>query len=136
MIGGGDRLNDLKELCSKNELEAYFTGYIPKKLIAEHLQQADYFVHASTIETFGVVVAEALLTGTPVICSKVGALPELINDSNGVLCNNSLESWEAGLNALLSKRFDNKQIANDMKQSFGVESIGNRINAIYNSITH
>lgn len=57
MIGGGDRLNDLKELCSKNELEAYFTGYIPKKLIAEHLQQADYFVHASTIETFGVVVA-------------------------------------------------------------------------------
>ena len=136
MIGGGDRLDELKELCAKNELEASFTGYISKKLIAEHLQQADYFVHASTIETFGVVVAEALLTGTPVICSKVGALPELINDSNGILCNNDLKSWDAGLNALLNKKFDNKKIANDMKQSFGVESIGNKINTIYNSIAH
>lgn len=136
MIGGGDRLNELKELCSKNELEAYFTGYIPKKLIAGHLQQADYFVHSSTIETFGVVVAEALLTGTPVICSKVGALPELINNSNGVLCSNDLKSWEAGLNALLGKKFDNKKIATDMKQSFGIESIGNKMNSIYNSILH
>ena len=136
MIGGGDRLDELKELCAKNELEASFTGYISKRQIAEHLQQADYFVHASTIETFGVVVAEALLSGTPVICSKVGALPELINDSNGILCNNDLKSWEAGLNALLNKIFDNKKIANDMKQRFGIESIGNKINAIYNSIAH
>lgn len=37
-------------------------------------------------ETFGLVVAEAFAKGTPVIASRLGALPELVDDTvNGLL---------------------------------------------------
>jgi glycosyltransferase involved in cell wall biosynthesis len=38
-------------------------------------------------ETFGLVIAEALISGTPVIGSRRGALPELITPDVGFLCD-------------------------------------------------
>jgi glycosyltransferase involved in cell wall biosynthesis len=37
-------------------------------------------------ESFGVVMAEALMSGTPVICSNHGACPELISPDVGFVC--------------------------------------------------
>ena len=56
-----------------------YTGNISKEKIVEILHDSDFFVHASYIETFSLVIAEALSTGTPVIASNVGAIPEFVN---------------------------------------------------------
>ena len=37
-------------------------------------------------EAFGLVMAEALMSGTPVVCSDNGACPELISDDVGCVC--------------------------------------------------
>ena len=37
-------------------------------------------------EAFGLVIAEALASGTPVICSDKGACPELVSDDVGFVC--------------------------------------------------
>lgn len=131
MIGGGDNVNELKELCEQKGLQTEFTGYLDKKEIVRHLQSADFFVHASTIETFGVVVAEALLCGTPVICSNVGALPELISESNGILCDNTVESWVRGLKKAISIQFDHAEISETVKSKFSRKTIGEKINDVY-----
>jgi glycosyltransferase involved in cell wall biosynthesis len=39
-------------------------------------------------ESFGLVMAEALISGTPVICSNNGACPELITPDVGFVCKN------------------------------------------------
>lgn len=39
-------------------------------------------------ESFGLVMAEALMSGTPVICSDRGACPELISAEVGFVCRN------------------------------------------------
>jgi glycosyltransferase involved in cell wall biosynthesis len=134
MIGGGDKVNELKELCEQESLQTEFTGYLDKKEIAQYLQASDFFVHASIIETFGVVVAEALLCGTPVICSNVGALPELISESNGVLCDNTVESWVEGIKLALKSKFNNNLISIDTGHRFSLESIGNQINDVYKKL--
>lgn len=54
-------------------------------------------------EPFGLVVIEALMSGTPVIASRLGSLPELITSETGVLCGTDSEFIEA-LSAL--KHFD------------------------------
>lgn len=42
-------------------------------------------------EAFGLVMAEALMSGTPVICSSNGACPELISPDVGFVCANEAE---------------------------------------------
>lgn len=134
MIGGGDKVSKLEDICFTNNIDVTFTGYLPKNEIAKHLQQADFFVHASTVETFGVVVAEALLCGTPVICSNVGALPELVEEHNGVLCENTLGSWTDGIKTCLNKKFNHQDISLQYQDVFSALNIGKKITSIYERI--
>lgn len=134
MVGGGNRITELKNLCKQLDLTADFIGYQTKKQIAVVLHKTDFFVHASTIETFGVVIVEALMTGTPVICSKVGGLPELIDSSNGVLCQNEVADWVSGIQKIIQADFDRKQIADAVRNRFGYESIGKEIASVYETL--
>jgi glycosyltransferase involved in cell wall biosynthesis len=55
-------------------------------VIAKYYQAADIYLHAAKAETFGLVITEALACGTPVIGTKVGGIPELIEEGkNGFL---------------------------------------------------
>jgi len=134
MIGGGDKIPELKNLCNEKGIKAVFVGFINKVEIAKILQQSDFFIHASTVETFGIVIAEALLCGTPVICSNVGALPELINDSNGILCENNLEKWVEGLKILIKKKFNLEEIANNILMKYSKENVAKKIIIIYEEV--
>lgn len=134
MIGGGDKLGELKQLCEIKNLKTDFTGYLTKTEIVEYLQNSDFFIHASTIETFGIVTAEALMCGTPVICSDTGALPELINDTNGILCENNAENWITGLEKLTTRKFNHLLISEEINKKFDMRSIGNKISSVYDSV--
>ena len=134
MVGGGDLIPELKNLCKYQNLDTKFTGYIPKSEIVKELHKTDFLIHASTIETFGVGIAEALTTGTPVICSNVGALPELIDDSNGILCTNDIEAWKFGIHKIISMQYNHVQISKNAKEKFSNQVIGNKIDLVYKSV--
>jgi len=134
MIGGGNKIEELKTLCYNKNVNAIFTGYQPKEEIAKKLEETDFFVHPTLIETFGVVVAEALCTGTPVICSNITALRELVSDSNGILCENTVSDWTQALRTALHKNFDRQKIADDIKARYSKETIGLQIDAVYKEI--
>jgi len=134
MIGGGDNVEMLKNLCNARGLKAAFKGALPKAEIARELHRSDFLIHASRVETFGVVIVEALMTGTPVICSNAGALGELIDSSNGVLCENNPESWIAGIRKALDKRFDGAVVSAGLKEKYSYESIGASLLRIYESV--
>jgi glycosyltransferase involved in cell wall biosynthesis len=48
------------------------------RIVANYYQAADVYVHASRADTFPCSVLEALASGTPVIASDVGGIPEQI----------------------------------------------------------
>jgi len=131
MIGGGSRITELEQLCASAGIEARFTGFVSKEQIAEELRTVDFFVHASTIETFSIVVAEALASGLPVVCSNVGALPELIDESNGILCDNNVTAWTKALEEVIEKDYNRKEIAEKSYQRFSRKSIGKQLTEVY-----
>jgi glycosyltransferase involved in cell wall biosynthesis len=136
IIGGGNRLEELEQHCKLKNICATFTGYLPKEKIASILKQSNFLLHASTIETFGVVVAEALLCGTPVICSDVGALPELIQDGFGVLCNNTVYDWTEAIEKGTKIAFDNQKIASSTIEKYSLREIGKTIVNNYETDSH
>jgi glycosyltransferase involved in cell wall biosynthesis len=91
--------------------------------LSTHYHCADFFLHGSDYETFSIVSIEALFTGTPVIGSRVGVLPEVINDSNGVLCENSVESWVGGIDTAMARNYDHESISVKSKQKFSERNV-------------
>ncbi|MCB4234228.1 glycosyltransferase family 4 protein [Kaistella anthropi] len=64
--------------------------------VSEKMRASDCFVLFSDYENFPCVLLESLSTGTPVIATKVGGIPEVVNEKNGILISNSKdELYEA-----------------------------------------
>lgn len=79
-----------------------FTGAIHNNEVRDWLVRSKCYVQISDTETFGVAVAEAMSTATPVIVSKRGALPEVVGELGTYVDHNSVESIAAGLVRVLS----------------------------------
>ncbi|WP_257324843.1 glycosyltransferase [Pseudoalteromonas rhizosphaerae] len=88
LIGGdGPETNSLKKLVNDLHLheKVEFLGRLSRSQVQYHVFESDAFVLSSEYETFGVVVAEALALGKPVVSTKSGGPESIINDEVGLL---------------------------------------------------
>ncbi|MCL3782307.1 glycosyltransferase family 1 protein [Prolixibacteraceae bacterium JC049] len=58
-----------------------FTGRVPSSELAKLLASAQALVFVPFFEGFGIPIIEAMVSGTPVICSKTTSLPEVGGDA-------------------------------------------------------
>jgi len=83
-------LSMLKSKIEKYNLQKriFFHGRLSDDSLVEKYKTSDVFILASIMEGFGIVYAEAMRYGLPIIASKTGAVPEIVqNEENGFLCN-------------------------------------------------
>lgn len=88
IAGKGPATADLKKLTRKLGLNKRikFLGYVPEKDKPLYMSAVDAFVTASTSETQGMVIYEAMACRTPVIGANSYAIPETIkHGKNGFL---------------------------------------------------
>jgi glycosyltransferase involved in cell wall biosynthesis len=77
----------VRELVNAEQLgeRVALVGEIGSTELSALYDSADVFVHASLHETYGMVVAEALARGVPVVGSATGAIPDLVGSDAGLL---------------------------------------------------
>lgn len=80
IVGGGPLRADLGERARKLGLESTvtFLGTLDRRQVADLMRRSRLLVLPSSREGWGVVVAEALACGTPVVASRVGGIPEIL----------------------------------------------------------
>ena len=72
--------------------ESHFIGEVNRKALINILSESDIFVFASSTETFGISLLEAMAMGLPIVCSNKSSLPEILQ--NGGLYFNPKNSLQ------------------------------------------
>ncbi|MFZ2125731.1 MAG: glycosyltransferase family 4 protein [Candidatus Saccharimonadales bacterium] len=107
MLEGYVKLHGIEEVTT---IQAFTLDEMP-----DIYKAADVFVLASENETFGQVFVEAMSSGTPVVGTNVGGIPEVISASrNGYLISpNDVSALAHRIEQLLGE----KDVANDFVQA-------------------
>lgn len=61
-------------------LPVTFMGYLAGEKLSQAYASADIFVFPSRLETFGLVVIEAMAAGLPVVASRVGGVSDIVSE--------------------------------------------------------
>lgn len=82
--GGGQRaLNLLDKLLAEVDPGSSFVqllDFLPNDEVAGLIAEADLYIFASSCETFGIALLEAMAVGLPIACSNRSSLPETLRD--------------------------------------------------------
>jgi|HubBroStandDraft_5_1064220.scaffolds.fasta_scaffold68018_2 glycosyltransferase involved in cell wall biosynthesis len=70
---------------SRVEETVRFLGFVPIETLRSFYQAASAFVFPSLYEGFGLPPLEAMACGTPVVCSHVSSLPEVVGEAAEVI---------------------------------------------------
>jgi glycosyltransferase involved in cell wall biosynthesis len=110
------------EILKKAPQNALFVGHLDREKLSEFYQNARFIVVPSiSDEIFPLVALEAMSHGLPVIASRIGGLPEIVeNENNGLL-------FEAGnveeLSSKMKLLWDNPSLCRQMGKAGFEKSI-------------
>ena len=120
--GVGEQLNNqIKKLNIENSV--FLIGQVnfeDKKLL---LSNCDIFALSSEFESFGIVVAEALACGSPVVVSNKTPWQDLEINNCGILANNEKHSFYNAFRRGLEIKFDRNRIKSYVKSNYDWEII-------------
>ena len=87
IAGSGPSAPDLRRLAERLGVrdQVVFLGALNRPSMLREMQTARCFVLPSHRETFGVVLIEALASGTPIIATRCGGPQGIVTDENGLL---------------------------------------------------
>ena len=78
LVGNGPARADLEAHFAG--LPVQFMGYMQGETLSQAYASADIFVFPSAMETFGLVVTEAMAAGLPVVASRVGGVGDVVQE--------------------------------------------------------
>lgn len=103
--------------------------------ISEALSAADYYAMPSYQEAFAQSPMEAMACGLPVVVFPVSGTSELVNERNGVICDDfTPEGLEKGIKELMSNQYYPEEIRRDMIDRFSPTVIAKKYINLYNEI--
>jgi glycosyltransferase involved in cell wall biosynthesis len=112
VVGDGDARTDLLEYLRGHggEHQLHFTGSLSGPALADAYAAMDCFVFASQSETQGLVLAEAMASGTPVVALDGPGVREIVRDGeNGLLLEGHASA--ADFTAALRRMMEDPELA-------------------------
>lgn len=89
IAGDGQERKFLENLVFElNLIGVKFIGNVKYEDMPSFYQNATVFIHGTQIESFGIALVEAMASGTPIVSTNVGGIPDVIDENiTGFLVN-------------------------------------------------
>jgi glycosyltransferase involved in cell wall biosynthesis len=140
LVFAGPSLRESRELVAhvrklRLNSRVEFTGYVRKSELAALYRGASAVVLPSLYEGFGLPLLEAMASGTPVVATTAGALPEVAGDAAVLVEPGDPEGLAAGVEQALAER--ERLVAAGLERSrrFSWADTARRTLAVYEELT-
>jgi glycosyltransferase involved in cell wall biosynthesis len=139
IAGSGPRAAEYRRLATTLGVHGRITwlGSLARERVRDEMRACDAFVLASHHESFGVVFAEALACGKPVIATPCGGPEDIVRDVNGVLVPvGDVPALAQALTAFASREraFDAAAIRADFAARFASRVVADRFVSLYRDV--
>ena len=139
IVGDGENKNQLERLIEKKKLgdRIFLHGLKSSDEVAVMLASSDCFVLSSSLETFGIVLIEAMAKGLPVITTCCGGPDEFVTSGTGVIVPK--DDCLAFTSAMKKMRvetgnYDKEAIKQYCYDNFSQAAIAKQIIDVYNRV--
>jgi len=140
LVGDGEEENRLKEYISELNIKQHVIFFDYKTNPQAFIRKADLLVLPSSEEGFGRVLLEAMDVGTPVIGTRIGGIPEIIeHGTNGLLVDyGDIEALKKSIIEILEDKLLGKKLIQGgyeiINSKFRVETYQEKLENIYDTL--
>ncbi len=139
IVGTGVEKDNLEVLIKEKHLQkdVSLLGLLNREKLVEEIQSADCIVLSSDVETFGVVLIEAMLFGKPVISTRCGGPESFVTPDNGILVDTHNPQMLAdAMKEMIANynKYNPQSISTEALNEFGSKKFSERIIAIYQQV--
>lgn len=122
--GAVEERKEIEDLANKLGVKLFITGWVNNPLA--YMNKFDVGCLLSRWEGFGLAIPEYMLTGTPIVATKVDAIPYLITDGeNGMLVEK--DDWKVAAQKVMEIARDGKKRERLIEN--GLETVKERFDA-------
>jgi 1,2-diacylglycerol 3-alpha-glucosyltransferase len=118
IAGDGPQRQTLQRYACDLEISPYifFTGFLKRMRLIDLYKQT-LFVFASTTDTQGIVLVEAMMAGSPVVAiGKMGVLDIIRSDETGILVDENEDDFAKACNRLLENRAEREKLGRNAQK--------------------
>jgi glycosyltransferase involved in cell wall biosynthesis len=120
--------------ASIEDLEVLTLGNVPPDEVATYMNAVDATLVPSEYEGFGLAALETLACNTPVVATRTGMAPKLLDDVDGCYCIDwDLATWRSAVEAILvdpDPRIDGQPVA----QRWSTDAMAARVLDLYQRV--
>lgn len=135
LIGKGEQKEKTEALAVSLGLQSAVSFLGEQTDVYSYLQEADLFVLPSLYEGMPMTIIEAMGTGLPVIASRVGGIPDMVQDEeDGILIRPLQEDLEKAMERLLRDQGLREKLGRNAlvkSRLFSADTMANRYLDIY-----
>lgn len=136
ILGGGEEMNSLGNLVKELNLsdKVMLFGPAGRSEVKEFMQLSDCFILPSIVETFGVVLIEAMACGLPVLASKCGGPESIVTKETGVLFENNEEALLSAINQMYNSNYSSEKIRIHAIEAYSETAVAKQVVKILQSV--
>jgi len=134
VVGKGPLEGSLKRKVYKKKMSSVisFMGAVNNSKLVEMYNLADCFVLPSRFETFGVVYAEALCSGLPIISTKNGGINDIYEEGCGhLVATDNKSELKNAMKCIIFEKYDHQKISDRFRYKFGEKVFLEKIGRVY-----